>query len=80
MSNKFERRDADDRRQEEFGPPQGWRDRRRRTERRIPEIDEFEVSESEWQAYFGSLRQTPITDSPLASSEAPVDAFAHSRD
>lgn len=80
MSNKFERREADDRRQEEFGPPQGWRDRRRRTERRIPEIDEFEVSELEWQVYFGSLRQPPDTTSPLVNGEIPADVFERSRD
>jgi hypothetical protein len=76
MSNKFERRDTDDRRQEEFGPPQGWRDRRRQTERRMPEIDEFEVSELEWEVYFGSLRQAPVATEAAASSELPDDAWA----
>jgi len=34
------------------GPPEGWKDRRRQTERRLPEILESVVSESEWQTYF----------------------------
>jgi len=43
-----------DRREEDIGPPAGWRDRRRHVERRIPETQEIEVSEDEWATYFGN--------------------------
>lgn len=56
MTRKSERRDPDDRRQEEAGPPKGWLDRRRTTERRIPQLVEEEVSEAEWALYFGKLK------------------------
>lgn len=78
MNRKFERRDCVDRRQEELGPPSGWKDRRRQTERRMPELGECEVSEAEWLAYFGPA------DKPArvakAAEEAAADVFAHSRD
>lgn len=70
MRTKREPRDTADRRQEELGPPQGWKDRRRRTERRMPEIREFAVSESEWLSYFGAVRSTP-----LAAGEVAADIF-----
>lgn len=58
MNSTKERRLADDRRQEEVGPPSGWKDRRRRTERRIPELSECDVSEEEWDFYFGPKNAT----------------------
>jgi hypothetical protein len=63
MNSTKERRLADDRRQEEVGPPSGWRDRRRSTERRIPEISECDVSEAEWDFYFGP-KNTVAKDEP----------------
>ena len=42
----------DDRRIEDVGPPDGWRDRRRHVERRIPVSEEVEVSDEEWDVYF----------------------------
>lgn len=44
-----ERRDRVDRREVENGPPNGWKDRRRNAERRIPAVAEvpFEVWEKE---------------------------------
>lgn len=33
-------------------PPSGWKERRRKTERRIPTVEETTVSEDEWLAYF----------------------------
>lgn len=48
-----------DRRSIELGPPDGWRERRRRVERRIPETAEIEVSESEWEAYFAPRPPAP---------------------
>lgn len=47
------RRQQADRRQDDIGPPSGWKDRRRSTERRTPTIEEYEVSESEWLMLFG---------------------------
>lgn len=46
-------RKENDRRQQDNGPPAGWSDRRRSTERRIPEIEECAISEAEWELYFG---------------------------
>lgn len=75
MLTKRNTRDTTDRRQEEMGPPQGWKDRRRRTERRMPEISEFVVSESEWLSYFGAARSAPMAANMLASGEVAADIF-----
>jgi len=81
MSNHNERRDSDDRRQEESGPPRGWKDRRRRTERRMPEINEHVVSEAEWLAYFGAGREVASpANSPIIASESSADIFDRVRD
>lgn len=53
MHTTSNRRQQIDRRQDDDGPPSGWKDRRRSTERRIPTIEEYEVSESEWLMFFG---------------------------
>lgn len=50
LSNK---RKSNDRRNLETGPPNGWRDRRRGVERRLPLVEE--ISFSEW-ALFRCLR------------------------
>lgn len=42
-----ERRDKSDRRNAENGPPTGWKDRRRKAERRIPAVSE--VPFEEWE-------------------------------
>lgn len=52
MNRTDNRSGCEDRRVEDVGPPEGWRDRRKRVERRIPETVEIEVSEAEWAAYF----------------------------
>jgi hypothetical protein len=53
--NRMEKRSpSEDRRIEDVGPPDGWRDRRRRVERRIPRPEEVEVSDEEWAAYFAN--------------------------
>jgi hypothetical protein len=51
-----------DRREEDIGPPSGWRDRRRHVERRIPQTEEVEVSDEEWVLYFVKPAQetTPV--------------------
>jgi len=48
MVVKNEKRKGDDRRQREYGPPDGWLERRKRVERRQFEVDE--ISFSEWLA------------------------------
>lgn len=80
MSNKCERRDCADRRQDEVGPPSGWKDRRRRTERRIPEIDECEVSESEWLAYFGGAAKPALAAGGVPNNELTAEVFDRIRD
>lgn len=75
---KNERRTGGDRRVSESGPPHGWRDRRRRTERRIPEISEQEISDAEWESYFGSSKTA--AESPSAHSEKAADVFDRIRD
>jgi len=71
MTNNNERRAPSDRRDEDNGPPNGWKDRRRRTERRIPAIEEQTISEAEWARYFGGgspakVEQTPAVDAAAA--------------
>lgn len=80
MNNESERRDCADRRQDEIGPPRGWKDRRRRTERRIPALAEYEVSESEWLAYFGSAGRPAITAGGIASGELASEVFDRIRE
>lgn len=57
-----ERRDLNDRRDEDQGPPEGWRDRRRHAERRIPQIEEQVLSEEEWSQYFFAPKKCPQPD------------------
>lgn len=54
MEKKDHRGNTVDRREEDIGPPAGWRDRRRHVERRIPKTQEIEVSDDEWATYFGN--------------------------
>ena len=42
------RRTHHERRGEELGPPNGWRERRLSVERRLPVVQENIVSEAEW--------------------------------
>lgn len=41
-------RNAGDRRTEDGEPPMGWRERRRKVERRMPTVKEDEISQNEW--------------------------------
>lgn len=47
-----------DRRESEQGPPNGWKDRRRSTERRLPEVQELAISEEEFFERFFALKET----------------------
>ncbi len=57
MNSSEKRQLGHDRRRHDGGPPMGWKERRRCTERRIPVVEEMEVSEAEWMQYFGRFNQ-----------------------
>ncbi|HEX6736255.1 MAG TPA: hypothetical protein VF096_15710 [Azonexus sp.] len=48
MRGNSDKRGGDDRRGEDQGPPDGWRERRRSVERRYPDV--HEIPFSEWLA------------------------------
>lgn len=79
-----DRRSKHDRRQLDLGPPNGWLDRRRATERRLPEIAEQEVSDDEWMLYFGSTTRQVTTVSSQGTTtvheETASEVFARVRD
>ncbi|MDD2665330.1 MAG: hypothetical protein PHD19_16435 [Dechloromonas sp.] len=81
MNNNNDRRVVNDRRQDDIGPPSGWRDRRRRAERRLPELREFVMSEVDFQNYFGAPgpAAAPAAAGILATDDA-FDSFARIRD
>lgn len=54
MSLSDIRNPTEDRRLEDAGPPEGWRERRRQVERRIPRAEEVEMTDSQWTTYFGT--------------------------
>ena len=54
------RRNSEDRRQQEAGPPTGWKDRRRQVERR--QIAVIEISLQEWR-FAWTQRKEPNTQS-----------------
>lgn len=56
MSVKCEKRRGEDRRDNDVGPPDGWRERRKAVERRIPEVREIPFSE--WLAYLPARELT----------------------
>lgn len=45
MPVKTDKREGNDRRRSEQGPPNGWRERRRTVERRQPEVREIQFSD-----------------------------------
>jgi hypothetical protein len=61
--NKVQKvRASHDRRDDDQGPPSGWKERRRTAERRIPSVEETDMSETEWLSYFGSVEpKAPAT-------------------
>lgn len=44
---------AGDRRQNDLGPPDGYGERRLVADRRLPQVEEFSISEADWQKLFG---------------------------
>lgn len=72
--HKEKQRSPDDRRQLDKGPPSGWLERRRHTERRLPEIQESELADVEFQFYFG--RKERVVDSAVnAEIEMGIEIF-----
>lgn len=52
MGKEQKTRAANDRRDDDLGPPCGWKERRHNTERRIPTVEEQTMTEEEWLSYF----------------------------
>ena len=53
MNKEIKERATADRRDDDLGPPDGWKNRRSHTERRIPSVEEQTMTEAEWLDYFG---------------------------
>lgn len=75
MNGKVKPRANEDRRVDDLGPPDGWRDRRKRVERRIPTAEEVEVSAEDWETYFVK----PDKKTTQQEHEAAVDVFERVR-
>lgn len=53
----MEQRSRSERRQRDAGPPRGCFERRRRCERRLPEVEDSAISDAEWQMFFGGMKK-----------------------
>lgn len=77
MGDGMERRLGGERRRQDSGPPAGWRERRRSVERRRPDVGMVQVSDSDWEKYFGRRAATvaaPTTGGdPLEMSSTVFD-------
>jgi hypothetical protein len=69
-------RKSTDRRNEDVGPPAGWKDRRISVERRLPEIIETDMSEADFfkelMAVKMALRQTLTSTAHMPFQAAPA--------
>lgn len=75
MARIFQERSNNDRRKADFGPPKGWKDRRRAVERRMPEVTE--LSFEDCAALMGRLNPLAKENPFLAAPAAPqLDPFA----
>jgi hypothetical protein len=78
MAVSIERRKRSDRRLSDYGPPQGCCERRRRTERRLPELVEATMSDSDWERLFGRI---PVaTTVSVDAQDQAADIFGRARD
>jgi hypothetical protein len=75
MNTTDKRAPREDRRLEDVGPPDGWRERRKHVERRIPMALEVEVSAEDWEAYFVK----PVKAKAHQEHEAAGDVFERAR-
>jgi hypothetical protein len=57
MSSSANRRARTERRDQDLGPPSGWKDRRRSVERRMPEIREIAMPVAEFIAILRSTQE-----------------------
>lgn len=62
-----------DRRQRDLGPPVEFGERRVLADRRLPKVEEFSISESDWQKLFGQrlLREMAIDGDAGIAAKAP---------
>lgn len=74
-----ERRARGDRRQRDVGPPEGWGERRRQTERRLPAAEETEMSADEFARLFGAAIATATTTDDHLLDQA-ADVLSRARD
>lgn len=68
-----ERRKQTDRRHRDAGPPKGWKDRRRSSERRLPLAVENDLSADDFERYFG--KATPSVGSNAKAIEEAAEVF-----
>jgi hypothetical protein len=61
----IERRDSLDRRVLDVGSPLGWSERRTHTERRLPAVEEADISADDFAKYFGSAGKRAKADRQL---------------
>lgn len=73
-----ERRKHKDRRVRDYGPPEGWTERRKQSERRLPEVKEAELSADDFEKYFGGTTKISTTNDSLLDLAA--DVFDRVRD
>lgn len=65
-----------ERRADDKGPPNGWRDRRRMVERRLPAVHEDEISQKEWFRRMASyLAQRRAEKRAMAEAYATLEAL-----
>lgn len=76
MAKEHTTRAGQDRRDDDQGPPDGWKERRRHAERRIPTVEEQDMTETEWLNYFGTPAATPAI---AHADEAAADILAKAR-
>lgn len=77
MEKEHKARAAHDRRDDDCGPPSGWKERRRTTERRIPSVEETDMTEAEWLNYFGSKESAEAP--PAETHEIAADILGKAR-
>lgn len=51
-----------DRRQSDLGPPNGYGERRLAADRRLPKVEEFSISEADWERLFGQRLLSEMAD------------------
>ncbi len=71
MKKEQTARATSDRRDGDCGPPSGWKERRRTPERRIPSVEETDMTEAEWISYFGAKESaaTPSAEAHEIAAE-----------